>query len=161
MIMWIYNSSCFITWKMYFDIVAGVIAFAFNAESFAIAILVFFLFFLLVTFSWRSAEKLFSKRFLVSYQENVWPRSDSFLGHTKMSFRKYCSTSCYSRRVWHMTQLMHGNQHSKHPKKYKKQSARNSERSKPVDGRRYCLKLFILLLIGIFGQTAEGSLEEI
>ena len=26
-----------------------------------------------------------------------------------------------------MTQLMHGNQHSKYPKKHKKQSARNSE----------------------------------
>ena len=27
---------------------------------------------------------------------------------------------CYSRRVWHITRLMHGNQHSQHPKKLKK-----------------------------------------
>ena len=71
-----------------------------------------FSFFLLVTFSGRTSKKLFSERYL----ESVWPRSDSFLGHTKMYFRKYYSTSCYSRRVWHMTQLMHGNQHSKHTK---------------------------------------------
>ena len=155
--MWIYNSSCFITWKMYFNIVAGVIAFAFNAESFAIAILVFFLLFLLVTFS----RRIVIQCFMIIHKESMWLRSDSFLDQAKMSSRKYCSKSCYSRCVWHMTQLMHGNQHSKHPKKYKKQSARNSETSKPADGRRYCLKLFILLLIGIFGQTAEGSLEEI
>ena len=107
-----------------------VLAFAFNAKSFAIAILVFiFLLFLLVTFSGWTAKKLFSQRFMISYQKSVWPRSDSFLGQTKMPFRKYCSTSCYWRRVWHMTHLMHGNQHSKHPKKHNKQSAKNSETS--------------------------------
>ena len=107
------------------------IAFAFNAKSFAIAILVFFFlfFFLLVNFSGHTANKLFHQRFMISYQESVWPRSDSLLGHTKMSFRKYCSTSYYSRRVWHVTQVMHGNQHLKYPKKHKKQSARNSETS--------------------------------
>ena len=47
------------------------VAFAFNAKSFAIAILVFFLFFLLATFSGRSAEKLFGQRFLICYQESV------------------------------------------------------------------------------------------
>ena len=32
-----------------------------------------------------------------------------------------CCSSCYLRCVWHITQLMHGNQHSQHPKKPKKQ----------------------------------------
>ena len=105
-------------------------AFAFNAKSFGITILVFFLFFLLVTFSGRTAKKLFRESFMISYLESVWPRSDSFLWYTKMPFRKCCSKSCYSRRVCHMTQLMHGNQHSKYPKKNKKQSARNSETKK-------------------------------
>ena len=84
-------------------------------------ICVFFLFFfffsLLVTVPGRTAKKLFNQCFIISYQESVWPRSDSFLGHTKMSFRKYCSTSCYSRRVWHMPRLIHRNQHLQHPKK--------------------------------------------
>ena len=93
--------------------------------------------FLLVTFSGRTAEKLFSQRFMISYQESVRPRSDSFLGHTKMSFHKYCSTSCYSRCVWHMTQLMHGNQHLKYPIKAQ-ETARNSEHvSQSVDDRRF------------------------
>ena len=94
----------------------------------------FFIFFLLVTLSGRTAEKLFSERFLISYQECVLPRSDSFPGHTKLSFYKYSSTSCYSRRVWHMTQLMHRNQNSKHPKRHKKQSARNQETSQLGSG---------------------------
>ena len=93
--------------------------------------------FLLVTFSGWTAGKLFNQRFMISYQESMWPRSDSFLGHTKISFYKYYSTSCYSRRIWHMTQLMYGNQNSKHPKKHKKQSAKNSETSYLVDGRRF------------------------
>ena len=146
-----------------------VIAFAWNAKSFAIAILFFFLFFfhyyffLLVTFSgqvgksffaeeqlycypwhvwprldlffvffyfstwfWTDFLKLFSKRFIINYQGSVWPRSDSFLGHTKKSFRKKYSSSCYWRRVCHMRRLKHGNKHSQHPKKHKKQpEARN------------------------------------
>ena len=63
-------------------------------------------------FFWMDCQKLFSKRFMISYQESVWPRSDSFLGHTEKYFLKNCSLSCPSWRVWHMTQLMHGNQHS-------------------------------------------------
>ena len=114
-----------------------VFVFGFNAKSFAIAILVFFLFFLLITFSGRTAKILSSECFMISYIESVWPRSDSVLGHTKMPFRKYCSRSCYSQCMWHMTQLLHGNQHSKYPKKYKKQSSRNSEISYAVDGRRF------------------------
>ena len=35
-------------------------------------------------FFWTSCQKLFSQRFNISYQESVWPRSDSFLGHTKI-----------------------------------------------------------------------------
>ena len=68
-----------------------VIAFAFNAKSFAIAFPVFFgfffVFFLLVTFSGRAVKSFFSRRLMISYQESVWSRSDSFLGPTKKSFR--------------------------------------------------------------------------
>ena len=96
------------------------IAFAFNAKSFAIAILVFFIFFPSRHFSGRNAKKLFRQRFNFSYQEKVWPRSDSFIGHTKTYFRKNCSCSCHSQRVWHMKRLMHGNLHSQHPKRHKK-----------------------------------------
>ena len=80
-----------------------IIAFAFNAKSFLIACLVFVFFFILVTFSGRTVES-----FTITYQESVWPRSDLFLGHTKNSFRKNCSSSYYSWRLWHMTLLMHG-----------------------------------------------------
>ena len=99
------------------------IAFAFNAKTFAIAILVLFFFFHFSFSSlfWTDCQKLFSELFIISYQRNKWPRSDSFLGHTKKSLRKNCRSSCYSRRVWHMTQLMHGNQHSQYLKKHKKQ----------------------------------------
>ena len=76
----------------------------------------FVLFFPSLYFFWTDCQKLFSKRFIISYQESVWPRFDSFLGRTKNSFSKSSSSSCYSRRVWHMTQFMKGNQHSKRTK---------------------------------------------
>ena len=95
--------------------------FAFNAKSFSIAILAFFNFFLLVTFFWTDCQKLFSQRFNINYQESVWPRSESFLGHIKKYSQKNCSSNCYSRPVWHVTHDMNGNQHSQHPKKLKKQ----------------------------------------
>ena len=55
------------------------IAFAFNAKSFAIAILVCFCFFVVVFFTffpsrhffWTGCQKLFSQRFYFSYRENV------------------------------------------------------------------------------------------
>ena len=72
--------------------------------------LVFFFYFFLVTFSGRTGKSFLVNIFIISYQESVWPRSDSLLGHTKTFFRKNCSWSCYSWRVWHMTRLMHGNQ---------------------------------------------------
>ena len=67
----------------------------------------FFFFFSFFSFSagfWTDCFKLFSKRFIINYQGTVWPRSDSFLGHTKRSFRKKCSSSCYSRLLCHTTQ---------------------------------------------------------
>ena len=79
----------------------------------------FFFFFSFSTGFWANCLELFSKRFIINYQGSVWPRSDSFLGHTKKSFRKKCSWSCYSQCVWHMARLKHGNQHSQHPKKHK------------------------------------------
>ena len=82
----------------------------------------FFSFFLsLLTGFWTDCLKVFSKHFIINYQGRVWPRSDSFLGHTKKSLRKKCSSSCYSRRAWHMTWLKHGNQNSQNPKRHKKQ----------------------------------------
>ena len=63
-------------------------------------------------FFWTNCKKLFSQHFMMSYQESVWPRSVSFNGHSKRSFHKNCSSSCYSWRVWHMTWLMYSNQHS-------------------------------------------------
>ena len=83
-----------------------VIAFAFNAKSFAIAILVFFFFFSFSPLFLDGLQKLFSQHFNFSYQENVRPIFDLFLGHTKTYFRKNVSWSCYSRRVWHMTRLI-------------------------------------------------------
>ena len=53
--------------------------------------------------------------------ESFINRSDSFLGHTIKYFRKYLSATRYSWRVWHMTRLIYRNQHSQHPKSYKKQ----------------------------------------
>ena len=63
-------------------------------------------------FFWMYCQKLFSQRFIISHQESVWPRSDSFLRLTKNSFHKNCSSSCFSWRVWHMTRFMYGSQHS-------------------------------------------------
>ena len=60
---------------------------------------------------WTDYQKLFIQFFIMCYQESVWPRSDSFLGHTKYYFCKKCFSSCYSWRVWHMARLMYGNQH--------------------------------------------------
>ena len=104
----------------------------------------FFSFFPSRHFFWMDCQKLFREGFNFSYQENVWPRFDSFLGHTQKYFRKNCSLSCYSWRVWHMTQLMHGHQHSQHTKKRKKlpePTTRNLETSYTdrylVDGRRF------------------------
>ena len=96
------------------------LAFAFNAKSFATVIPVF-PFFPSRPFFSTNCRKLFRQRFKISYQESVRPRSHLFLGHTKKYFRKNCSRSCDSRRVWHMTRLMHDNQHSQHPQKHKKQ----------------------------------------
>ena len=98
-----------------------IFVFAFKAKRFAIAFLVFFSFFSSRHFLWTDWQKLFSECIIISYGESVWPRSDSFLGHTKKSFRKKCPSGCYLRRVWHMARLKHGNQHSQHPKKHKKQ----------------------------------------
>ena len=97
-------------------------------KSFAIAILVFFVFFPSCHFFWTDCQKLLSQRFQISYQERLWPRSGhslyilkkSFVKigvHTKKIFRK----NCCSWRVWHMTQLLHDNRHSQHAKKHKKQ----------------------------------------
>ena len=62
------------------------------------------------------------------------PRSDSFLGHNKKSFRKKCYSGCFSKRVWHMTRIKYGSQHSQHPKKHKKQLETRKQVSQPTSG---------------------------
>ena len=49
------------------------------------------LFFSAHHFFWTDCQKPFSQRFILSYQESVWPKSNLFIGHTKKSFRKNCS----------------------------------------------------------------------
>ena len=83
---------------------------------------------------WTDCLKLFSKRFNINYQGSMWPRSDSFVGHTKKYFHKNCSWSCYLQGVWHMTRLKHGNQHSQHPKKHKKEQETCKQVSQLVSG---------------------------
>ena len=97
----------------------------------------FFFFFSFTTGFWTDCLKCFSKRFIKNYQGSVWPRSDSFLGHMKRSFHKKYSWTCYSRRVSHMTRLKHGNQHSQHSKKHKKQPETRKQVSQwmPEDSR--------------------------
>ena len=63
-------------------------------------------------FFWTDYQMLFAWRFIISCQESVWPRSNSFLGHTKKSFNKNCSWSYYLWHMWHMAWLMHRSQHS-------------------------------------------------
>ena len=81
-------------------------------KNFAIAILVFLP---SLHFVWTDSQRLFSQRLKINYQESVWPRSDFYFGHNKKYFSKRCSPSCYSRRVWHMAQLTHGNHYQKYP----------------------------------------------
>ena len=78
---------------------------------------------------WINCQKIFGEHFKICYQGSVWPRSDSFLGHTKRCFHKNCSLSCYSQHVWHMTQLISGKQFSRHPKKDKKRKNRKQPNS--------------------------------
>ena len=67
------------------------IAFACNAKSFASnGHYNFFLFSLQVSVFGRTAKSVFRD-------------ITSFVGHTYKRFRKNCSLSCYSRRVWHLT----------------------------------------------------------
>ena len=68
--------------------ISEIVAFTFNAKSSAITFLVLFLFFPFRHFFWKDCRYLFSKRFIMSYQKSVWPRSDSFLGHIKIFPKK-------------------------------------------------------------------------
>ena len=76
-------------------------AFAFHAKSFTVTILGFF-FFPSFHFFWTDCQNIFREPFIISYQESVWPRSDSFLGHNKMFFCKKCSL-LFVTRVAHDT----------------------------------------------------------
>ena len=48
--------------------------------------------------------KLFSKCFMINYQESMWPRSDWFLGNTKKSFVKKVPevSICHGCGTWHV-----------------------------------------------------------
>ena len=63
----------------------------------------FFFFFSFSTGFWTDCLKLFSKRFMINYQGRVWPRSDSFLGHTKKFFLKSVPevVICDACGTWH------------------------------------------------------------
>ena len=69
-----------------------IIAFAFNEKSFAIAFLVFF--FLLVTFSGRTAES-FSVNVLLYFIKKACDQDLTHSLDTLRSFRKNCSSSYY------------------------------------------------------------------
>ena len=60
-----------LNWKIY-----RVRALALNALQ--LLFFFFFFFFFLLTGFWTDCLKLLSKRFIINYQESVWPRSDSF-----------------------------------------------------------------------------------
>ena len=111
-----------------------IIVFVFNAKTFAIAILVFFSFFPSRHFFWMDdCQKLNNQRFNFSYQENVWPRSYSFLGCSKTYLCKKYSLSCSSQVRGTLHSLCTVTSNLQHPKKHKKlpkPTARNSEISK-------------------------------
>ena len=89
-------------WKWYVEnfTLRHLFVFAFNAKSFAITFLVFFFFFSFSSLFLDGLPKTFSQRFMISHQESMWPGSDSFLGHTKRSFRKNCSSSRGACGAW-------------------------------------------------------------
>ena len=66
-------------------------------------------------------HKFLKDCFIICYPVSVWTRPESFFEHTRKCFCKNHSWSCYSRRVSHMTPIIHGSQHSQHSKKHKKQ----------------------------------------
>ena len=72
-------------------------------------------------FSFLFTDRSFTQHFMIAPTHSL---------HTpKCYFRKNTSSSCYSRHVWHMTRLMHGNQHSQHPKntRNKKETSETSQ----------------------------------
>ena len=68
------------------------------------------------------------------------PRSDSFLWQTKIYFRENCFWSCYSRHVWHMIRLMHGNRHLQYPKSTRSLQNQPPETQKEVIQTGSCFR---------------------
>ena len=117
-------------------------------KAFQLSFQFFFLFFPFRHLFWTDCPKLLSQCFNFSYQQNFLmkksrKRSDSFLGHTKIYFHKNCSSSCYSRIVWHKIRFMQRNQHLQHPKKDNKlpesiaKKLGNKLYRQLVDGKRF------------------------
>ena len=66
----------------------------------------------------------------------MWPRSDSFLGHTKIYFPKNCSWSCCSRRVWHILLYFVLNGRLVNSKTFESLKLLDKEREKPLSFER-------------------------
>ena len=75
-------------------------------KSFAIAILVFFVFFPSCHFFWTDCQKLLSQRFQISYKERLWPRSGHSLYILKKSFVKIVVRDACG--TWHSFSMIIG-----------------------------------------------------
>ena len=95
-----------------------IIAFMCKTKSFAIV----FLFFILFTVPGWTGKSLFANISLIVTQEACDQDQACFIGRSKKSLCNYCfSKVLIAMRVTHvMLYLIHGNQHSQHPKKLRK-----------------------------------------
>ena len=111
-----------------------IIVFVFNAKTFAIAILVFFLFFLLVTFSgWTTAKSLITNVLTLVIKKMCDQVLTHFLDALRHIYVKIFSLSCSSRVRGTLRCLCTVTSNLQHPKRHKKlpePTARNSEISK-------------------------------
>ena len=87
--------------------------FVFKAKRFVIAIAFVFL---QVEFSGRVAKLFLANVLRLMIKEECDRDLTCSLDTPNKIFLLKLSPSCYSRHLWHMTRLMHGNQHSQHAK---------------------------------------------
>ena len=87
--------------------------FVFKAKRFVIAIAFVFL---QVEFSGRAAKLFLANVLRLIIKEECDRDLTCSLDTPNKIFLLKLSPSCYSRHLWHMTRLRHGNQHSQHAK---------------------------------------------